>query len=241
MAIENISVLDSSGIVRLVQSDIVGADGSGNSEYAQVVKTGYRADGDLSLMDEKPATAARQDTGNADLAAILSKLSSDPATQTTLVAVLAKLTSDPATQTTLAAVLAKLSSDPATQTTLAAIKSDVDKLPGQGQAAASASMPVVLPAAQVSTLTPPAAITGFALETGGNLATLAGVVSSSKAAVKSADGDLVTVGAKADPPATTATTDPWTVVSLLKCWRRSACPKRSWRSTFALSAMGRQL
>lgn len=45
---------------------------------------------------------------------------------------------------------------------LAAIKTDVDKIPSQGQALAAASMPVVLPAAQVTTLTPPAAITGFA-------------------------------------------------------------------------------
>ena len=56
----------------------------------------------------------------------------------------------------------------------------------------------------------------FAQETGGNLAILAGVVSSSKAAVKSADGDFATVGAKADAPATTATTDAWSVIALLK-------------------------
>jgi hypothetical protein len=55
---------------------------------------------------------------------------------------------------------------------LAAIKTDVDKIPSQGQALAAASMPVVLTAAQVTTLTPPAAITGFALETGGNLAAI---------------------------------------------------------------------
>lgn len=36
------------------------------------------------------------------------------------------------------------------------------KLPSQGQALAAASLPVVLPAAQITTLTPPAAITGFA-------------------------------------------------------------------------------
>jgi hypothetical protein len=39
-------------------------------------------------------------------------------------------------------------------------------IPAQGQALAAASMPVVLPAAQITTLTPPAAITGFALEAG---------------------------------------------------------------------------
>lgn len=49
---------------------------------------------------------------------------------------------------------------------LAAIKADVDKIPSQGQALAAASTPVVLTAIQVSALTPPAAITGFALEAG---------------------------------------------------------------------------
>lgn len=44
---------------------------------------------------------------------------------------------------------------------LAAIKIDTDKIPSQGQALAAASMPVVLTAAQITTLTPPAAITGF--------------------------------------------------------------------------------
>lgn len=45
---------------------------------------------------------------------------------------------------------------------LAAIKADVDKIPSQGQALAAGSMPVVLTALQLSALTPPAAITGFA-------------------------------------------------------------------------------
>lgn len=39
------------------------------------------------------------------------------------------------------------------------------KTPALGQAVAGASTPVVLPAAQITTLTPPAAITGFATET----------------------------------------------------------------------------
>ena len=42
---------------------------------------------------------------------------------------------------------------------LAAIKADVDKIPSQGQALAAASTPVVLPAAQISTLTPPTTVT----------------------------------------------------------------------------------
>lgn len=47
-----------------------------------------------------------------------------------------------------------------------------------GQQLAASSLPIVLTAAQITTLTPPAAITNYALETGGNLATLAGTVTS---------------------------------------------------------------
>jgi hypothetical protein len=55
---------------------------------------------------------------------------------------------------------------------LAAIKSDTDKIPSQGQALAAASMPVVLTAIQQAALTPPAAITNYANEAGGNLAAI---------------------------------------------------------------------
>jgi len=55
---------------------------------------------------------------------------------------------------------------------LASVKTNTDKIPAQGQALAAASTPVVLTAAQISTLTPPAAITNFANETGGNLASI---------------------------------------------------------------------
>lgn len=48
---------------------------------------------------------------------------------------------------------------------LASIKTNTDKIPALGQALAAASTPVVLTAAQVTTLTPPAAITGFSTET----------------------------------------------------------------------------
>lgn len=44
---------------------------------------------------------------------------------------------------------------------LRAILAAVVNIPAQGQALSAASLPVVLPAAQVTTLTPPAAITGF--------------------------------------------------------------------------------
>lgn len=49
---------------------------------------------------------------------------------------------------------------------LTSILADVDKIPSQGQALAGASTPVVLTAAQITTLTPPPAITGFATEAG---------------------------------------------------------------------------
>ena len=46
------------------------------------------------------------------------------------------------------------------------------KTPALGQALAAASVPVILPSATITTLTPPAAITNFANETGGNLASV---------------------------------------------------------------------
>ncbi len=62
---------------------------------------------------------------------------------------------------------------------LASVKTNTDKIPSLGQALAASSVPVVLTAIQLATLTPPGAITNYALETGGNLATLAGAVTSS--------------------------------------------------------------
>lgn len=61
----------------------------------------------------------------------------------------------------LASIDSKLT-DVATETTLSSIDT---KTPALGQALETASVPVVLTAAQLTTLTPPAAITGFALET----------------------------------------------------------------------------
>lgn len=83
-------------------------------------------------------------------------------------------------------------SDFTAQTTLSTISTNIGthlssldtKWPSQGQALAAASIPVVLTAAQLTTLTPPAAITNFALETGGNLASiLAGIGTTAGAAV----------------------------------------------------------
>jgi hypothetical protein len=134
----------------------------------------------------------------------------------------------------------------ATESTLSTLSG---KIPSLGQALAAASLPVVLTAAQITTLTPPAAITGFststkqsdgsqktqlvdgsgnvigsttnaldvniksgspttvtanagtnlntsalALETGGNLATLAGTVTGAKVATRLSDGSGNTIG-----------------------------------------------
>jgi hypothetical protein len=64
-----------------------------------------------------------------------------------------------------------------------------------GQQVASASLPVVLTSSQLSTLTPLSSVTvntisGFALETGGNLATIAGAVGSSKMNVNISSGSI---------------------------------------------------
>jgi len=66
-----------------------------------------------------------------------------------------------------------------------------------GQQLAASSVPVILPAATIATLTPPAAITNFSLETGGNLAgilTTLGAVSASPTA-NTVQDRLKTVGA----------------------------------------------
>lgn len=143
------------------------------------------------------STAARQDTGNTSLASIdgkitavntgavtvtVSALPSGASTESTLAALNAKVTA----VNTGAVVVASgsLTANAGTNLNtsalaleaghLATIDTSTARIPAQGQALAAASMPVVLTAAQITTLTPPAAIVGFALESGGNLATIAG-------------------------------------------------------------------
>jgi len=67
------------------------------------------------------------------------------------------------------------------------------KLPAQGQALAAASVPVVLTAAQVSTLTPPAAITGFS--TAANQTTIIGHVDGIEGLLTTIDADTSTLAA----------------------------------------------
>lgn len=72
------------------------------------------------------------------------------------------------------------------------ISSDIGTIqtrtPALGQALAAASTPVVLTAAQITTLTPPAAITNYALETGGNLATIVSNQTNATQQAKITDG-----------------------------------------------------
>jgi len=68
-----------------------------------------------------------------------------------------------------------------------------------GQALATASIPVVLTAAQISTLTPPAAITNFALESGGNLASIVTSVQLLDNAISGAGFNITQFGGAAVP------------------------------------------
>jgi hypothetical protein len=79
---------------------------------------------------------------------------------------LGHVTVDSAPTTAITAAALPLPAGASTEATLALIKAKTDNIPAQGQALAAGSTPVVLTAAQLATLTPPAAIAGFALEAG---------------------------------------------------------------------------
>ena len=74
---------------------------------------------------------------------------------------------------------------------LASIKAKTDNIPALGQALASASVPVILPAATITTLTPPAAITGFA--TSAKQDTIIGHVDGIETSLSSIDGKITAV------------------------------------------------
>lgn len=103
------------------------------------------------------STAAKQDTGNASLASIDGKI---VAVNTGAVVVASgSITANAGTNLNTSALAVESGGN------LAAIKAKTDNIPPLGQALAAASTPVVLTAAQLTTLTPPAAITGYATET----------------------------------------------------------------------------
>ncbi len=99
---------------------------------------------------ENLAVESKQDTGNASLSSIDGKIT---AVNTGAVVV---------SSSVLPSGAATSAKQDTLQTAVDSIKTNTDKIPSQGQALAAGSMPVVLTAAQLSTLTPPAAITGFA-------------------------------------------------------------------------------
>jgi hypothetical protein len=83
---------------------------------------------------------------------------------------------DTAAEASLSSIDGKIPASPATSgkqdTGNTSVASIDTKTPALGQALAAASVPVILPSATITTLTPPAAITNFANETGGNLAAI---------------------------------------------------------------------
>ena len=114
------------------------------------------------------ATAANQVTGNTNLATISGQLPSSLGAKTTANSLAVNVASDQTVSVSASAL--PLPSGAATSalqvsgnSTLSSIQNsvaDIDtKTPALGQALSSASVPVVLPAAQITTLTPPTTIT----------------------------------------------------------------------------------
>jgi hypothetical protein len=135
-----------------------------------------------------------------NIAAILAKLTSDPATQTTLAAILAKLVTAPALETggNLAAILAKLTSDPATQTTLAAILAKLVTAPaletGGNLAAILAKLNASL-AVTLATAPSPVASEVHIGETGGNVSAISVEITRENNATPYSIGDVISASA----------------------------------------------
>lgn len=135
------------------------------------------------------STAALQSTGNTSLASLDSKL---PAQGAALIVASTPVNIASNQTVPISAASLPLPTGAATDTlqgTGNTSLSSIDgKTPALGQALAASSVPVVLTAIQVSALTPPAAITNFAIETGGNLATVAAAVVSQEATTSGVKG-----------------------------------------------------
>lgn len=109
-----------------------------------------------SALPSGASTSAKQDTGNTSLGSIDTKLSSQ-----------ATAAKQDTGNTSLGSIDTKLSSQATAakqDTGNTSIASIDTKIPALGQALAAASVPIVLTAAQLTTLTPPAAIAGYNLE-----------------------------------------------------------------------------
>ena len=158
-----------------------------------------------SALPTGASTSAKQDTGNTSLSSIDGKV---PALGQALAAASVPVILPSATITTLTPPAAITNFVNETGGNLAAIKAKTDNIPAQGQALAAASIPVVLTAAQITTLTPVSAVTAtLAAET----TKVIGTVND-----KVADGDLITLGAKADAKSTATDTTAITAMQVLK-------------------------
>lgn len=119
---DHVPITDADSTTRDIAVDTIA------TEDHQLVKVEFGADGTATQV----STAAPLPTTDA---AVLAKLSGDPATQTTLAAVLAKLTADPATQTSLAAAVVELTaiagSVDGLEAKLDTLHADVDGLEGK--------------------------------------------------------------------------------------------------------------
>ena len=160
--------------------------------------------GALPISSATLATAARQDTGNTSVASIDTKLPSGltvtanrlqvelPAGGSGLTDTELRATAVPVSGT----VTANLSAtDNAVLDTIDTSTAAVNtKTPALGQALAASSTPVVLTAAQVTTLTPPAAITGFA--TSANQTTIIGHVDGIEGTLTTMDADTGSIDTK---------------------------------------------
>lgn len=155
------------------------------SSKAAVGANGLAVDVKASVIPTGAATSAKQDTGNTSVGNV----------DTNLGAIADASVSAGATGS-VHAKLRRISTDISTIAT---------NLPAQGQALAAASTPVVLTAAQVTTLTPPAAITGFA-------------TSAKQDTGNTSVGNIdTTLGAKADAKSTATDT---TSISGISIWKQ---------------------
>jgi hypothetical protein len=108
------------------------------------------------------------------------------------------------------AIASSTVSTAANQTTGNSSLSSIDgKTPALGQALAAASVPVILPSATITTLTPPAAITGFA--TAANQAT-------ANSSLSSIDGKFTSTAAMADGESNPTLSR---IAAYMKCWNGS--------------------
>jgi len=155
------------GTVNQGTSPWVVTGGGGGTEYTEDAVSAANPVGNALIVVREDARAGALTTADGDNVALRGNNSGELYVKhTDSVAVTGTVTANAGTNLNTSTLALEAGGN------LASVKTNTDKIPAQGQALAAASTPVVLTAAQVTTLTPPAAITNFANETGGNLATV---------------------------------------------------------------------